>query len=227
MKATIKKLFPGYLKYFKLKSRAASKKLILISAVVLIFIGFNAFTKNDNLTGTSSPENFTLPDLKYEVLATYAAPVKKEKHNEAKVNGYSLPGYPVITRYEFKDPFTVKAEKNKTDAGITLVPEVEAEYVSGYKEMIQFLKDHCKISETIPKQFRRAAIKFIIDEEGEITAAKMSHSSGNTKSDELLLEAVKKMPKWKAAENPKGIKAKQEFEFIISVINAWGGKDEC
>ena len=35
-----------------------------------------------------------------------------------------------------------------------------------------------------------------------------------TKTDKLLLEVINGMPKWKPAENAKGVKVKQDFEFI-------------
>jgi len=43
----------------------------------------------------------------------------------------------------------------------------------------------------------------------------LSKTSGDQKTDKLLLKAINKMPKWKPAENSDGIKVKQEFEFSV------------
>jgi TonB family protein len=99
---------------------------------------------------------------------------------------------------------------------MTVVPEIEAEFFGGSLEMTKYLKENIiyKIPETVPKQFNGIAV-FTVNENGEISNAKISNTSGDSKIDELLLEAAYKMPKWKPAENSKGIKVKQEFEIII------------
>jgi len=121
----------------------------------------------------------------------------------------------INVRYQYKNPVTENFEDKKINISFAIVPEVEAEYVGGYRELIKYLKENRKISEAIPKQFRAAAVKFTINEKGEIANAKISRTSGDPKRDELLLEAINNMPGWKPAENSKGIKIKQEFEFSI------------
>ena len=71
-----------------------------------------------------------------------------------------------------------------------------------------------KISETYPsKQIPWAMAKFTVNEEGEIVDAKISTPSKDPKIDQLLLDALSKMPKWIPAEDSKGLKVKQEFTF--------------
>ena len=57
---------------------------------------------------------------------------------------------------------------------------------------------------------------FTVNEEGEIVNAKISQTSGDSKTDKLFVEAINKMPKWKPAQNSKGVKVKQEFIFNLS-----------
>ncbi|HLG35767.1 MAG TPA: energy transducer TonB [Bacteroidia bacterium] len=98
----------------------------------------------------------------------------------------------------------------------TVVPEIEAEYPGGYQQMKNYLKENAinKISETDYKQLQ-AAVKFTVSEEGEIANAQISKTSGDKKTDKLLVEAINKMPKWRPAENSKGLKVKQEFVFSV------------
>jgi TonB family protein len=98
------------------------------------------------------------------------------------------------------------------------IPEIEAEYAGGHQQMTNYLKENAinKISQTTPKHFQQGVVLFTVNEEGEIVNAKISKTSGDSKTDKLLVEAINKMPKWKPAENSKGIKVKQEFEFNVS-----------
>jgi TonB family protein len=54
-------------------------------------------------------------------------------------------------------------------------------------------------------------VKFTVNEEGGIMNPKMLRTSRDSKADKLVLEAISKMPKWKPAQNSKGVKVKQEF----------------
>ena len=98
----------------------------------------------------------------------------------------------------------------------TVVPQTEAEYPGGFKALTNYLKENImnKISETYPsKQIPWAMAKFTVNEEGEIVDAKISTPSKDPKIDQLLLDALSKMPKWIPAEDSKGLKVKQEFTF--------------
>lgn len=120
-------------------------------------------------------------------------------------------------KYKSKNPVTNNVEIDSMYFSVTVVPDVEAEYSGGHQEMTQYLKEKAisKIPETNAKDLQQAVVRFTVNEKGEITNARISRTSGNQKIDGLLLEAINKMPKWKAAENSKGIKVKQEFEFSV------------
>jgi len=103
----------------------------------------------------------------------------------------------------------------------TVVPEIEAEYPGGNQQMTNYLKENAinKISEAILK--KEITVRFTVKEGGEIINAQITKSSGDFKADQLLLDSINQMAKWRPAENSKGIKVKQEFEFSV------GGNQGC
>ncbi|HYG51926.1 MAG TPA: energy transducer TonB [Flavobacteriales bacterium] len=100
---------------------------------------------------------------------------------------------------------------------LTVVPSVQAEFAGGYAQMQNYFKEKAidKISAAKAKTLKQAAVRFTVDEQGEIVNAYMSGSTHDKKTNKLLLKAVNNMPKWKPAENAQGLKVKQEFEFVV------------
>jgi TonB family protein len=97
---------------------------------------------------------------------------------------------------------------------VNVVPETEAEFPGGFNQLTKYLMDNVihKVDEAkYADNLLQASVKFAIDEEGRIVHAGILNSSGDQKIDKLILEAMNKMPKWKPAEDSKGIKVQQEF----------------
>jgi TonB family protein len=97
---------------------------------------------------------------------------------------------------------------------VTVVPETEAEYSGGFKQMTEYIKKSIinKIPEKgVSKKIQQAVLKFTVNEEGQIIDTKISSTSTDPKIDKLILDATNKMPKWKPAQNSKGVKVKEEF----------------
>jgi hypothetical protein len=97
---------------------------------------------------------------------------------------------------------------------ITIVPAMEAEFPGGFKQISAYLNDNFlnKITQKgNTDKIRQTSLKFTINEEGKVVNSKIFNTSSDIKIDQLLLEAINKMPKWKPAKNSKGIKVKQEF----------------
>ena len=100
-------------------------------------------------------------------------------------------------------------------------PEIEAKYPGGQQQLNKYLQK--KAIDKIPgsdfKGFDLTAVKFTINEEGEVTNAHVFESVyqtyNNEKADEILLQAIREMPCWKPAEYSNGIKAKQEFVLTV------------
>jgi TonB family protein len=127
-------------------------------------------------------------------------------------------------KYNYKNPVTGVLEESIMNYPATVIPEKEAEYAGGYEQMTEYLKNNAidKISDKDAAQLEQAAVRFTVNEEGEIGDAQISKTSGNQQIDELLLEAVNNMPNWIAAEDSEGTKVKQEFEFSVQ-----GGSAGC
>jgi hypothetical protein len=118
---------------------------------------------------------------------------------------------------EFKNPVTYKNEDRKIKIQLTVVPEYEAEFIGGRDEMRKYLKRNIieKISAEISEKIKNGAIGFVINENGKVSDARISISTGFYSIDQLIIEAVYGMPTWKAAKDINGKNVKQEFEFKI------------
>lgn len=97
---------------------------------------------------------------------------------------------------------------------VKVVPETNAEYPGGFEQITEYLKETVinKIYQaSTTGNNQQATVKFTVNEEGRMVDAKIFTTSKDPIIDQLLLDAANKMPKWKPAENPKGIKVKQVF----------------
>lgn len=95
----------------------------------------------------------------------------------------------------------------------TVEPESEASYPGGEQQLNQYLKENTrdKISDTVFNIYHLTAVKFTINETGQIIDTHILESSKDEQTDQLLLEAINNMPSWKPATYANGMKAKQEF----------------
>jgi len=116
-----------------------------------------------------------------------------------------------------------------TNFTFTVEPESEAKYIGGAQQLKQYLKENAmdKIPDAIFRVHHLTAVKFTIDEVGQVVDAHVFESSKDEKTDELLLETICNMPSWKPAEYANGTKVKQEFVFttgdhrscVINLLN--------
>jgi hypothetical protein len=122
----------------------------------------------------------------------------------------------VCVNYKTKNSGTGRVEERIMKLTLTVMPETEAAYADGYPEMSKYFWNHAitKIKPDVSKNLEAAHVGFVVNETGEITGTKMVVSSGDLKTDQLLMDAVSKMPRWKPAES-KGIKVKQAFVFSV------------
>jgi hypothetical protein len=123
----------------------------------------------------------------------------------------------INVKYMYNDFGRSKLENSEMHVEMTIVPEVEAEFIGGEKQLINYLKEksYGKLPLKKADDFRGAVIKFTINEGGEVMNAKTIQKWGDTKTDELLLDIINHMPKWKPAVNANGVKAKQDFVFSV------------
>lgn len=109
------------------------------------------------------------------------------------------------------------------DFVLTIEPELDAIYTDGQAALEKYLKENAidKIPAGAIDGYRIAAIKFIIDEEGQIIDPEIAWSSENSAVDTLLYETICNMPNWQPASYADGTKVKQEFALSI------GNEESC
>lgn len=96
-------------------------------------------------------------------------------------------------------------------------PENTASFIGGDDALIAFIQEHAidKIPSRAYDQNALAAVKFWINEEGQVENAKIFESSRNMDTDQLLLSAICKLPTWQPASYADGTKEKQEFVLTV------------
>jgi hypothetical protein len=172
------------------------------------------------------PENWISSYVSTEISATCHGQVMKATSlsevlspEQKKILGMADLATDVIVnvKYNYKEPLTNTMENRDLHVLMTVVPEADAEYAGGYKQMHEYIKQNGihKISVSSPKKFQKGKVRFAVNERGEVVNARITESSGDTKTDKLLLETIQSLPEWKAAENPKGVKVIQEFVFSV------------
>ncbi len=92
-------------------------------------------------------------------------------------------------------------------------PEKQAAYSGEKAQLERYLEENVadKIADTVFNIYNLTAVKFSIDEAGQIMDVHIFESSKNKETDELLLEAIHNMPNWTPAEYANGMNVKQEF----------------
>jgi len=116
---------------------------------------------------------------------------------------------------------TLKNNSEKIyDFSFIIDPEKKAMYTQGEDAWNLYFKE--KALDLIPensfKDYDVAAIRFTIDEEGEIINGQVFQASKNPEIDALLLETIEKMPCWTPAEYANGKKVKQDYVLMVGSL---------
>ena len=165
--------------------------------------------------------------ISVEIVTSYKGKIKTAVSKDNKLSqeqkdmmSNADPGKDITVNIKYIPENTLKHNEPKEhDFIFTVNPENDAEYASGQQQLKQYLKE--KAIDYIPYDNfdpnTLAAIKFTVNEDGEINDAHVFISANDKKTDELLLQAIRNMPCWKPAEYADGTKVKQEF--ILRVGN--------
>ncbi len=96
-------------------------------------------------------------------------------------------------------------------------PENEAKYTGGQEQLNQYLEENAidKIPYDSFNELDLAAVKFAINQKGQVIDAHVLETSKNEETDELLLKVISNMSDWKPAEYSNGTRVKQEFILIV------------
>jgi hypothetical protein len=167
--------------------------------------------------------------LSVEVIATRSGKITSMKGTNEKLTADQRnlllaadPEMPVKVkiRFTYKTPLEnapeAKSEINEGEFQVRLVPEVQAEFPGGEKQLDSYLKN--RVSDRITRNgenLNRVRIQFYINERGEVEKPILAQNSADPKTDKIILEAIQKMPKWKPARDSKGKPTKQNFTFTF------------
>ena len=123
----------------------------------------------------------------------------------------------ITVRYKTSNPVTHETEHQQLRSILTLIPEVEAEFVGGYEQMITYLEKNSldEIEKMDINQFDNASVIFTVNEKGQTENIKLSRTFGDERVDNLLVELIKEMPNWNPAKNEHGLAVKQVFELYL------------
>jgi len=163
--------------------------------------------------------------ISVEILLTCKGKVKKFVSKNDTISqvqkdsmGKADVGTDISISVEYMPKNTLKYnEAKESNFTFTVEPENQAKYIAGIRELRQYFKENVmdKISPDSFQQYNLTAVKFAIDEAGQIVDAHVFESSKDEKLDKLLLEAVCNMSGWKSAEYASGLKVKQEFVLTV------------
>ena len=122
----------------------------------------------------------------------------------------------VIVQY-LPDNNLSKSEIQEMDFAFKVDPIHEAKCAGGEDHLNQYIEESImkKVSRKDVPQYQVAAVKFTINENGNVVDAIIASASRNKDTDALLLKTICEMPKWVSAEYSDGTKTKQEFVFTI------------
>ena len=104
---------------------------------------------------------------------------------------------------------------------VTVVPETDAVYPGGFKEITAYLTTSVinKIAgPTAYEKLQKAVVKFTVTEEGKLINTKMDRTSTDPHLDKLILDAINKMPQWMPANDSRGLRVKQEISIPFGRI---------
>ena len=115
--------------------------------------------------------------------------------------------------YDYLNPVTQISEKNNIHIEMTLIPAVQAEFIGdlgGYLRQNGLNK--------IPIELEAATVLFTINEDGSISDPKLKKTTGTKETDQILIDMVSHMPKWKPAQNANGTNVKQDLLFTVGIM---------
>lgn len=123
----------------------------------------------------------------------------------------------IYVSYRNRNPVTDVIQENNLHFSITLKLRTEAMFIGGAEKMNQYFSEKSinQIALSEPNTFKGALVSFTVDAEGKVIQAKVTQSSGNAVTDDLLLKAINKMPRWKPATGANGKKVAQQFVFSL------------
>ncbi|PCJ65304.1 MAG: hypothetical protein COA58_10625 [Bacteroidetes bacterium] len=123
----------------------------------------------------------------------------------------------INVKHKTSNPITSEVEDHEMNVSMTIIPEKEAEYVEGYDLLVSYLKENSEeyFSQRDFSELDFTRLIFTINKEGMAENIHVERTSGNDEVDAVLVDLIVEMGEWKPAEDAKGSKVEQEFEFTF------------
>ena len=103
------------------------------------------------------------------------------------------------------------------DFTFSVKPDYMASFAGGPEALMQYLQKTAikAIPDNQFQGFDLAAVKFTVNQTGNIEEVNIIQSTKSAEIDQLLLEALRQMPTWKPATYADGATAKQDFVLTL------------
>lgn len=123
----------------------------------------------------------------------------------------------VNVNYHRKNTVNNNTDLHTSRLVMSVVPETEAQFAGGEIKLNDYIKKNVvdKIDEDIIPLLGNGKFQFTIDETGKTVNPKMISSTGDAKTDRLIIHALNQMPAWTPAMNETNNKVSQQFEFSL------------
>jgi hypothetical protein len=120
--------------------------------------------------------------------------------------------------YNAKNSVTGADEIRNSVFSLKIIPDKEARFVGGQQQLKNYLHENiiAKLTGIDESKFQPKTIVFTINENGEVENSHLSNKNIDPLFDQMILKAIKNMPTWEPAQNAKGEKVKQTFQYTLS-----------
>ncbi|HQW02657.1 MAG TPA: energy transducer TonB [Saprospiraceae bacterium] len=136
-------------------------------------------------------------------------------------------GTPIAAHIQYLPENTLSHNEVKSlDFEVNVKPLQDARFPGGQQKLKDYLASNAvdKIPEGSFQPTDFAAVQFTINESGEVVDAQVFESGyqlhPHDKANAILLEAVRQMPSWEAAEFCKGTTISQNYVFVVGNLES-------
>ena len=125
--------------------------------------------------------------------------------------------YEIVINHQRTDYISGETIHKRINIGLTVVPDVQAEFPHGYEELMRYFneKGGDYLSSVDFDNFNSLSIKFTVDHEGKTRNVSLNRESGLPDVDEYVMKLVEEMPSWIPAKDEYGNMVGQEFELVF------------
>lgn len=117
--------------------------------------------------------------------------------------------------YKQANVVTAEVATRTMNYAFRVKPDEEAAFEKGDLRDLLLEQATTKMEASNAEKFQRGVLHFYIGPSGKAENIRVIESSGALTTDQLLMDVLREMPKWKPAQNANGKRVKQEFEFSI------------